>query len=169
MRFDEREFEITYDPNVVSLDTILETIKGRGFTPSLTPLATPPPEQSRLSDEVRAKLDVRTITHGDAVDLREHLVAGKVTIFDYYADWCGPCLLLGRDLEQLQVARPDVAIRKIDIVTWKSEAAVQATREFKLKGIPYVRIYGPDGTFLGAVPGNSLAKIMALLPERAAD
>ena len=169
MRFDNREYEVTYDPNTVSIDTIMETIKGRGFTPSLTPLATTPPEQGRLSDEDRAKLDVRTITHGDAVELSEHLVAGKVTIFDYYADWCGPCLLLARDLEQLLLTRPDVAVRKIDIVTWESEAAVQATRKFKLKGIPYVRVYGPTGEFLGAVPGNSLPKIMALLPKRAAD
>ena len=42
------------------------------------------------------------------------------------------------------------------------------TREFKLKGIPYVRVYGPRGQFLGAVPGNDIEKIRALLP-RAAD
>jgi len=168
MRFDKREFEVTYDPKAVSLDTILNTVKARGFTPSLTPPSTPPPEQSRLSDAERAKLDIRTITRGDAVDLEEHLVTGKVTIFDYYADWCGPCLLLARDLEQLMVAQSDVAVRKIDIVTWQSEAARQATREFKLKGIPYVRVYGPRGQFLGAVPGNDIEKIRALLP-RAAD
>lgn len=164
MRFDEREFEVTYDPNAVSLDTIMDTIKARGFTPSLTPPSAAPPERSRLSDAERAKLDIRTITHGDAVDLSEHLVAGKVTIFDYYADWCGPCLLLARDLEQLLASRSDVAVRKIDIVTWQSDAARQATREFKLKGIPYVRVYGPRGRFLGAVPGNDVDKIRALLP-----
>jgi thiol-disulfide isomerase/thioredoxin len=160
---------VRYDPDSVSLDTILNTIKSRGFTPSLAPPAEPPPAQSRLSEEEVARLDVRTISHGEAVRLEEHLVAGKVTIFDYYADWCGPCLLLGRDLERLLASRSDLALRKIDIMNWESEAARQALREFKLQGIPYVRVFGPRGKFLGAVSENDVAQVRALLPAAGDD
>lgn len=165
LRFDRKEFEVRYDPAVVSMDEIFETIRARGFAPSLTPPATPRPRQSEITDQERARLDVRTISHGAPVRLAEHLVRGKVTIFDYYADWCGPCLLLARDLEQLMLARPDVAVRKIDIVDWKSEAARQATREFRMPGLPYVRVYDPAGELMGEVSGNDIARIRALLPE----
>ena len=42
-----------------------------------------------------------------------------------------------------------VAIRKINIVSWKSDAFKQAKDEFGVKAIPYLRIYGTDGEFLG--------------------
>lgn len=74
-------------------------------------------------------------------------MAGKFTIIDYYADWCGPCLLLGHQIERLLVERGDVALRKVDIISWETEAAAQI-KEFNIKGIPYVRIYAPDGLFL---------------------
>ncbi len=61
-----------------------------------------------------------------------------------------------------------MAVRKIDVVSWESEAARQATREFKLPGLPYVRVYGPDGRVLGVVSGNDISKIRALLPEEQA-
>lgn len=58
-----------------------------------------------------------------------------------------------------------VAVRIIDIPHWQSPVAKQATREFKLPGLPYVRVYGPTGNFLGAVQGDGFEKIKALLDK----
>ena len=71
-------------------------------------------------------------------------------------------MLLGHDLEQLLVERSDVALRKVDIMSWDTEAAEQI-KAFNIKGIPYVRIYGPNGDFLGAVNGNSVNEIRLLV------
>ena len=50
-------------------------------------------------------------------------------------------------------------LRKVNIVDWNSRAAVQAAKEFGLKGIPYVRVYGPEGQLLGAVSGADIEAI----------
>ena len=36
---------------------------------------------------LRAEEKVTTVSHGDEVDITTHLVAGKYTIVEYYADW----------------------------------------------------------------------------------
>ena len=108
-----------------------------------------------LSEEEKAGLDIATASHGEAFELADHLTAGKITIFDYYADWCGPCHLLTPKLERLLLKYDDLALRTVDISSWESEAAQQAN----LPGLPYVRIYGPQGKLLGSVQGNQIRKV----------
>ena len=48
-----------------------------------------------------------------------------------------------------------MALRKVDIVGWQSEAFVQAGKEFGIRAIPHVRVYGKHGEFLGP-PGPDL-------------
>ena len=52
----------------------------------------------------------------------------------------------------------------MDIVSWKSEAFAQAAEEFGIRGIPYVRLYGKDGTDLGAA-GRRIPEIEAALKK----
>ena len=108
-----------------------------------------------LSEDEKAGLDIATASHGDAFELADHLAAGKITIFDYYADWCGPCRLLTPKLERLLLKYDDLALRTVDISSWESEAAQQAN----VPGLPYVRIYGPQGKLLGSVQGNQIQKV----------
>lgn len=121
------------------------------------------PKPEPLSEEAKVKLDIEMISKGKEVDLKEFLAPGKFTIFDYYAEWCGPCHLLSPRLERLVSERNDIALRVIDIGNWKSAVAKQATREFRLSGLPYVRIYNQAGRFVGEVQGNYFEKIQALI------
>ena len=116
-----------------------------------------------LSEEEKAVLDIKTASHGEAIKLKDHLAPGKITIFDYYADWCGPCHLLSPKLELLLLSYESLALRKVDIGNWGSEAATQASKEFGLPGLPYVRIYGPEGKLLGAVQGNRIDKVVEII------
>lgn len=112
-----------------------------------------------LSEEEKANLDIEIVSRGEDIQLTEHLAPGKITIFDYYADWCGPCHLLSPKLERLLLKYPDLALRKVDIVGWDSEAAKQAISEFDLPGLPYVTLYDRDGSLLGQVQGNRIEKV----------
>lgn len=124
------------------------------------------PATPALTPAERARLDIAIASRGEAFDVRKHLARGKYTIFDFWAEWCGPCHVLTPKIEQLVKSRPDVALRTIDLKNWDSDAAKQATEEFKLPGLPYVRVYGPDGRFLGAVVGNDIDKIRRLVERK---
>ena len=154
-----------YDPEVITLERIFEVIQAQGYTPSLEAPQRPAAEAAALGAKERASLDIRTVSRGKGIRIEEHLVAGKFTILDYYADWCGPCLLLSHELERLLAERSDLALRKVDIVSWESEAAKQI-KAFGIKGIPYLRVYGPQGSFLGAVNGNEVSALRRLMRKR---
>lgn len=119
-----------------------------------------------LTSEERAQLDIKVASRGEAFDVRRHLARGKFTIFDFWAKWCGPCHVLTPKIERLVQQRSDVALRTIDLEQWDSPAARQATKEFGIPALPYVRVYGPDGHFVGAVVGNDIEKIRQLVSPR---
>ena len=83
---------------------------------------------------------VKVITHGSQVDLIKHLVPGKVTIIDFYADWCGPCRAASPILERMTKDDAGVVLRKVDIVNWGSAVA----KQFNIRSIPHIKVY--DGT-----------------------
>ena len=119
-----------------------------------------------LTAAERAGLDIRVASRGEAFDIRKNLAPGKFTIFDFWAEWCGPCHALTPKIERLVLENPNVALRTVDLQQWDSAAARQATKDFKLVALPYVRVYGPDGKFVGEVLGNDIEKIRALVKGR---
>lgn len=52
-------------------------------------------------------------------------------IIDFYADWCGPCKMLGKVLEQLE----DINILKINV-----DENEELAKEYKVMSIPYLLI-----------------------------
>ena len=72
-------------------------------------------------------------------------VPGKLTVFDFWADWCVPCAQLDHALEDVARRHPgDVAVRKINVVDSDSPAWAKylAPGNFNL---PHVKLYGRDG------------------------
>lgn len=116
-----------------------------------------------LTPAERALLDIKVASNGEAFDVRKHLARGKYTIYDFWAEWCGPCHVLTPKIERLVQESSNVALRTIDLENWDSPAGKQATKEFKVPGLPYVRVYGPDGRFVGDVVGNDIEKIKKLV------
>lgn len=55
----------------------------------------------------------------------------ELTIIDFYADWCGPCKMLGRVLEQLE---------NIDIIKINVDEYEELAKEYKVMSIPYLLI-----------------------------
>jgi thioredoxin 1 len=90
------------------------------------------------------------VVKGDRdIILEDHLVRGKVTVVDFYADWCGPCRMLSPKLEEMAANNSGIALVKINIINWQSPVA----KQFAITGIPRVQVYGPWGRLVGTSVG----------------
>jgi len=98
--------------------------------------------------------DVVTLSkRGEAIGpLKRHLVPGKYTVFDIYADWCGPCQLVDRKLREITATRRDVAVRKVNVVDFNTPVV----RELgpKMKALPYVVVFDPKGKRTDIIGGD---------------
>ncbi len=88
------------------------------------------------------------IAKGEPVKITDYLVPGKTVIFDFYSDFCGPCVQVAPALEALHRRRSDVVVVKVDInrpgvkrIDWQSPVA----KQYRLQSVPHFKVYGPDG------------------------
>jgi thiol-disulfide isomerase/thioredoxin len=108
--------------------------------------------------------DVQEISKGgEAVELEPHLAPGKVTVFDFYAIWCEPCRAVDEHMKTVLGEHDDVALRKLDIVDWDSEAAKKHMKT--AAELPYLIVYGRDGKQVAAISGLALDKLDAAIAE----
>lgn len=60
-------------------------------------------------------------------------------LIDFYADWCGPCKVLSKNLEKFKEAHPDVEIEKVDVE--KDEEMID---KFKVRNLPTLFLMDGD-------------------------
>jgi len=101
------------------------------------------------------------ISHGAQVDINQCLALGNVTVVEFYADWCGPCRRISPSLEQMASSDPQVALRKIDIVNWRTPVAQQ----FNIHSIPQVNVYNRGGGLVGTVLGADFDQVKAYVAQ----
>ena len=157
--FDSKQARVLSD-GTVTRNQIRDALATLGFEARFEDEAL---DSDPLPEQIRAGLDIQTVSHGQKIRVKDHLASGKITIFDYYAEWCGPCHLLSPKLERLVLKYENVALRKVDLVDYDSKLAAQATREFKLPGLPFTRVFGDRGKLLGQIHGNRLDDIEAIV------
>jgi copper chaperone CopZ len=117
-----------------------------------------------LPADVVKSLDIRAYTDGRRVDIPSLLAPGKITIVDFYADWCGPCRVLETRLQHLMAGGKSLAVRRVNIGKWDNDAAKQAT-ELRAAALPYLRVYDAHGKFVTAVTGGMWDEVLAAIQK----
>ncbi len=152
------ELTVQYDAQRVEVASLLQAVESEGQKVVQgegkgSYLGAP-----KFSDD----LDVAWINkEGSDVDPQKHLVSGKFTVVDFFAERCGPCQDVDRALIDILKTRPDVAVRKIDVLEWDSPVA--KARLAKVKALPYTVVYGPDGRRIDAIAGKDLPRLTVAL------
>lgn len=106
------------------------------------------------------------VSRGQPIKIADYLAPGKTVVFDFYSDFCGPCVAVAPTLEKLHAKRADIIVVKVDInrpgvrgIDWDSPV----TKQFGLRSIPHFKVYGPNGKLMAEDgPGNSKARQMVL-------
>lgn len=103
------------------------------------------------ASDVTADKDVKIVNQpGVLIALEKVLVPGKVTVVDFFADWCGACKVIEKKLITRVKGEKGIAIRKIDIKDDESPVA----KHYDVGALPHVRIYDKSGKMLYALTGN---------------
>lgn len=126
----------------------LTPVPRRPTPPVARPYATTPPATRPPVQRPAPSPGAGEISRGEEVRLEDHLVPGKITIFDFYSMYCPPCNAIAPKLAQLQSRRDDIAVVRVNInrpgvrgIDWQSPVA----RQYDLHSIPSFIIYDADG------------------------
>ena len=89
---------------------------------------------------------------------QEVLQAGQTVLVDFYADWCGPCKMMGPGVEELAGEESNVKVCKINI---DEEMAV--AQKYGVMSIPtFISFKNGEvaGKQVGAVPKSKLQELI---------
>ena len=82
----------------------------------------------------------------------------KPLVVEFYADWCAPCRKIDAHVLTLMQKRSDIAVRKVNVVSWETPIAARLTG-WKVGKLPHVVVYGKDGKQVKAITGFDLAAL----------
>ncbi len=87
-------------------------------------------------------------------------IASGYTVVDFYADWCGPCKMLGPIIEQVSEQFPNVDFIKVNV-----DQESNLARQYGIMSIPSVFFF-KDGQKAGGFVGyNGPEKIAELVNQ----
>ena len=89
----------------------------------------------------------------------EELKTGRVLV-DFYADWCGPCKMMAKHLEQFDSQVEEVKVVKVNV-----DQHPEMAQAFGVRGIPSL-FYMKDGEVISRQSGvMSLSQLIEFTQE----
>lgn len=89
----------------------------------------------------------------------EVINSGQTVLVDFYAEWCGPCKMMGPILKELKAqVKDDVKIIKVDV-----DKQPHVASPYQISGVPTLMIF-KDGQVKwrqsGVIPAHQLRSVL---------
>lgn len=79
---------------------------------------------------------MENVIQGTSENLPGLISQDKITIVDFWAEWCGPCRMLGPILDVLASENPEVQVVKVDV-----DSNSDLSTQYGIRSIPAVYIF----------------------------
>jgi thioredoxin 1 len=90
----------------------------------------------------------------------EVIKSDKPVIIDFYADWCGPCKILGPTMEQIADERNDLKVVKINV-----DEEGELAQQFNVLSIPTIVVMKEGKVTNGSMGVQSKDRVLKLLEK----
>lgn len=89
--------------------------------------------------------------------------AGRVTVVDYWATWCVPCVKLKPVIDALEAREPRVVVRRVDATNLDAEALGALVPG--AAGLPIVEVFRADGSLARRLVGEEVFIVESVVKE----
>ena len=90
----------------------------------------------------------------------DEMIKSGVTFIDFFADWCGPCKMLGPVVEEVANEYPDIEFAKVNV-----DDNMDLAERFQIMSIPQVYMFR-DGEVIGKFGGaKDITGVRAFIEE----
>ena len=101
-------------------------------------------------------MSVITITKDN---FRQEVVeSDKPVLLDFWADWCGPCKMMGPVVDEIAGERPDIKVGKVNVTEQQELAAA-----FQIMSIPALMVFQDGKVVRQSVGARPKEQILSLL------
>ncbi len=79
----------------------------------------------------------------------------KLTVVDFFADWCGPCRKLGPIMEEVEQELGE----KVDFMKINTDENIEAAKRYQVSGLPTLLVFKngePVERMVGLMPKGSI-------------
>jgi thioredoxin 1 len=82
-----------------------------------------------------------------------------MVLYDFYADWCGPCKIMAPIIDQFEKDFPDIVVARINV-----DESPETAADYAIQSIPtYILEYGDKNIRLtGAMPKHKFYDALGL-------
>jgi len=101
---------------------------------------------------------MENVIEGTNENFKGLIAQDKITIVDFWAEWCGPCRTLGPILDLVAQERADIQVVKVDV-----DSNSELSTEYGIRSIPAVYIFKNGeqiGKFVGVKSKEDILKLI---------